>query len=50
MRGLAMENETAFVDVNGEISFIRSREDAKVYWIDYDNNNLHREEAVVKTL
>lgn len=46
MRGLAMESETAFVDVNGEISFIRSRESAKAYWIDWDNDNLHKKEVV----
>lgn len=46
IRGLAMENETAFVDVNGEISFIRSRENAKAYWLDYDNDKIHKQEAV----
>lgn len=42
--------KTAFVDVNGEISFIRSREDARAYWLDYDNDDLHKEEAIIKTL
>ena len=46
MRGLAMENETAFVDVNGDISFIRSRENAKAYWLDWDNDNLYKKEVV----
>lgn len=50
MRGLAMENETAFVDVNGEIVFIRSREDAKAYWLDYDSDGLHKKEVVFETL
>ena len=45
IRGLAMESETAFVDVNGEISFIRSREDAKAYWLDWDNDKLRKKEV-----
>ena len=46
IRGLAMENETAFVDINGEITFIRSREHAKAYWIDYDNDKIQKKEVV----
>lgn len=45
MRGLAMESETAFVDVNGEISFIRSRDNAKAYWLDWDNGKLQKKEV-----
>ena len=45
IRGLAMESETAFVDVNGEISFIRSRDNAKAYWLDWDNDKLKKKEV-----
>lgn len=35
--GLALENETAFVDENGAVSFIRSRKGARAYEISYQN-------------
>lgn len=38
--GLALENETAFVEENGVITFIRSRKDAKAYKITYQNGNM----------
>ena len=40
--GVALENETAFVDNNGEISFIKSRVDANAYWIKYVNHSLEK--------
>ena len=43
--GLALENETAFVEENGKISFIRSREHAKIYTINYKNGNLIKKEV-----
>ncbi|MGN0350914.1 MAG: peptidase E [Roseburia sp.] len=44
--GLALENETAFVEENGVISFIRSRKDAKAYKITYHNGEMTKSEVV----
>ena len=48
--GLAMENETAFVDINGEISYITARKGAKVYEIVYDNGNMKKLEILPKKI
>lgn len=40
--GLALENDTAFVDNNGKISFIKSREDANAYWLKYIKQSLEK--------
>lgn len=32
MTGLALENDTAFVEINGEIKFIRANDERSVYW------------------
>lgn len=42
--GLALENETAFVEKDGAITFIRSRKDAKVYEIIYREGKLRKKE------
>lgn len=48
--GLALENETAFVEENGVISFIRSREDAKAYKITFQDGEMMKKElAFVST-
>lgn len=44
--GLALENETAFVENNGVISFIRSRKDAKAYKITYQEGKLIKNEII----
>lgn len=46
MLGLAMENETAFVEIDGEISFIRSRENAKAYTLSYKDGEINKEKVV----
>ena len=38
--GLALENETAFVEENGIVSFIRSRKHAKAFKIFYQKGNM----------
>lgn len=43
--GLALENETAFVEENGVISFIRSRKDARAYKVSYQNGNMTKIEV-----
>lgn len=44
--GLALENETAFVEENGVISFIRSRKEAKAYKIAYHNGIMTKSEVI----
>lgn len=46
LQGLALENETAFVEENGKTYLIRSRKDAKAYKIWYQNGNLIKKEAL----
>ncbi len=48
--GLAMENETAFVEVDGKISFVRSREDACAYKIEYRNNQMIKEAVALENI
>jgi dipeptidase E len=43
--GLALENETAFVEENGAILFIRSRKDAMAYEIMYQNGKMTKSEV-----
>ena len=43
--GLALENETAFVEENGIITYIRSRKDAKAYKIAYQNGKMTKSEV-----
>jgi dipeptidase E len=43
--GLALENETAFVEENGAILFIRSRKDAMAYEIMYQNGKMTMSEV-----
>ena len=43
--GLALENETAFVEKNGIISFVRSREHAKAFKIFYQRGNMTKSEV-----
>ena len=45
MMGLAMENNTAFVENNGKQCFIRSVSDAKAYSIQYVNGILEKNEV-----
>lgn len=44
--GIALDSETAFVDNNGQISFIRSRTDANAYIIKYDNLKIEKTQVV----
>ncbi len=46
--GLALENETAFADNNGEISFIRSRAGACAYWIEYEDGVIKKEQVTFR--
>lgn len=41
-KGIALENETAFADINGQIIFLRCRKDAKAYWIEYENGKIKK--------
>lgn len=50
MPGLAMDNETAFVEDNGKITYIRSRADAKAYQITYKNGVMDKQELTLETL
>jgi len=42
--GLALEDNTAFAEVNGKISFIKSKESAKAYTAGYENGTFIRRE------
>lgn len=44
--GIALESETAFVDNNGQISFIRSRADANAYIIKYNKHKIEKTQVV----
>lgn len=44
--GLALENETAFAEDNGKISFIRSRPDAKAYRIVWQDGRMTKSKIV----
>lgn len=45
LQGVALENETAFVEEHGKTYFIRSRKDARAYKIWYQNGNLIKKET-----
>lgn len=45
MPGLAMENNTAFVENNGRKYFIRSKSNAKAYFIQYINGIMEKKEV-----
>lgn len=40
--GIALENETAFIEENGKISFLRSRDDAQAYVIHYVDGKINK--------
>ncbi len=41
---LAFESDTAFVEENGRVYYIKCREDAKAYWFKYQEGKHHKEE------
>lgn len=43
--GIAMENDTAFVENNGKQYYIRSHESAKAFWMQYQNEVLEKQEV-----
>ncbi len=45
-----MDSETAFVEKDGRISYIRSREDAKAYQITYEGKAMKKRELALETL
>ena len=50
MAGIAMENDTAFVEDNGNQYFIRSHSEAKAFWIQYSNESMEKQEVTFKEL
>jgi len=50
MAGIAMENDTAFVEDNGNQYFIRSHSEAKAFWIQYINESMEKQEVTFKEL
>ena len=46
--GLAMESDTAFVENNGEIYYIKSNADSKAYYIKKENGTLKKEEIAIR--
>lgn len=50
MVGIAMENDTAFVENNGQQYFIRSNPAAKAFCLQYQNNLLEKQEVLFENL
>lgn len=50
VKGLAMESDTAFVDNNGEIKFIKCNESSKAFIINYKNGIISKKEIKVKMI
>lgn len=50
LTGLAMENNTAFVENNGQQYFIKSDAGAKAYIINYEKGRMEKEEVIFRTL
>lgn len=48
MNGLAMESNTAFVEENGKIYYIKSNEDAKAYVLKFENGKYEKEEVSLR--
>ncbi len=48
INGLAMESNTGFVEENGKIYYIKSKEKAKVYMLKYNNEKYDKEEMSVE--
>lgn len=47
INGLAMESNTAFVEENGNIYYIKSREEARAYLLKYENGKFEKEEISI---
>lgn len=43
IRGIALENDTAFVENNGEFNYMKSREEANVYELEYCDGGLQKQ-------
>jgi len=48
--GLALEENVAFVEQNGQVSFLASADSAKAYWLRYVDGNLEKQEAPVHVI
>lgn len=46
--GLAMESDTAFVEQNGKISYIKSNELSNAYFLGYDNGKINKQEIEIQ--
>lgn len=46
--GLAMESDTAFVEQNGKIRYIKSNKLSNAYFLSYDNGKINKQEIEIQ--